>query len=122
MVTCLTANTPNPAATKSNTVADRPDRRPEATTDHRHDGARPAHHARRVRLQLEDDVPKAVRDVEAAIDGGSKAVHVATTTHMSLDEASRAAAGIGAGAVRISIGLEDPEDLVADLEQALAAS
>ena len=62
--------------------------------------------------------------VRATSLGGtvSKAVHVATTTHMSLDETSLAAAGIGAGAVRISIGLEDPEDLVADLEQALAAS
>jgi cystathionine gamma-synthase/O-acetylhomoserine (thiol)-lyase len=59
--------------------------------------------------------------VRATSLGGTvtKAVHVASTTHMSLDEASLAAAGIGAGAVRISIGLEEPEDLIADLEQAL---
>ena len=49
----------------------------------------------------------------------SKAVHVPTTTHMSWDDAALAAAGIGAGAVRISIGLEDAEDLVEDLNQAL---
>lgn len=49
----------------------------------------------------------------------TKAVHVATTTHKNLDEASLAAAGIDPGAVRISIGLEDPEDLIADLAGAL---
>ena len=47
--------------------------------------------------------------------------HVATTTHRQLDDDALAAAGIDPGAVRISIGLEDPEDLVADLEQALKA-
>ena len=49
----------------------------------------------------------------------SKAVHVATTTHVAMDAASLAAAGIDQGAVRVSIGLEDPEDLIADLTQAL---
>ncbi len=49
----------------------------------------------------------------------SKAVHVATTTHVAMDEASLAAAGIDPGAVRVSIGLEDAADLIADLRQAL---
>ncbi len=49
----------------------------------------------------------------------SKAVHVPTTTHLAMDDATLAAAGILPGAVRVSIGLEDPEDLVADLLQAL---
>jgi cystathionine beta-lyase/cystathionine gamma-synthase len=49
----------------------------------------------------------------------SKVSHVATTTHRQLDDRALAAAGIDPGAVRISVGLEDPEDLVADLEQAL---
>jgi cystathionine gamma-synthase/O-acetylhomoserine (thiol)-lyase len=49
----------------------------------------------------------------------SKAVHVATTTHLAMDDETLAAAGILPGAVRVSIGLEDPEDLVADLLQAL---
>jgi cystathionine gamma-synthase/O-acetylhomoserine (thiol)-lyase len=49
----------------------------------------------------------------------STAVHVPTTTHLAMDDVTLAAAGILPGAVRISIGLEDPEDLVADLLQAL---
>ncbi len=49
----------------------------------------------------------------------SKVSHVATTTHRQLDDAALAAAGIDPAAVRISVGLEDPEDVVADLEQAL---
>ncbi|MCU1588472.1 MAG: cystathionine gamma-synthase, partial [Frankiales bacterium] len=51
----------------------------------------------------------------------SKAVHVPTTTHKSLDDEALAAAGIGPGTVRISIGLEDADDLIADLTQALDA-
>ena len=49
----------------------------------------------------------------------SKAVHVATTTHVSMDDVALAAAGIDPGAVRVSIGLEDAEDLLADLTGAL---
>jgi O-acetylhomoserine/O-acetylserine sulfhydrylase-like pyridoxal-dependent enzyme len=44
---------------------------------------------------------------------------VASTTHRQLSEAELAGAGIGAGAVRISVGLEDADDVVADLLQAL---
>lgn len=46
---------------------------------------------------------------------------VATTTHRQLDDATLERAGIDAGTIRISVGLEDPEDLIADLRQALAA-
>ena len=46
--------------------------------------------------------------------------HVASTTHRQFDDAALAAARILPGAVRISIGLEDPDDLVRDLETALA--
>jgi len=55
--------------------------------------------------------------------GGTHSVvsHVATTTHRQLDDAALAAAGIDPGAVRISVGLEDPQDLLADLRQALDA-
>jgi len=49
----------------------------------------------------------------------SKAVHVASTTHLALSDEALRAAGIDPGAVRLSVGLEDPEDLVADLLQAL---
>ena len=41
-------------------------------------------------------------------------------SHRVLTPAERAGAGIPGGAVRLSIGIEDPEDLWADLEQALA--
>ena len=45
--------------------------------------------------------------------------HPATMTHASMDEAAQRAAGIGEGLLRLSIGIEDGEDLVTDLEQAL---
>jgi O-succinylhomoserine sulfhydrylase len=45
--------------------------------------------------------------------------HPATTTHQRLKPDARAALGIGDGLVRVSIGLEDPADLIADLRQAL---
>lgn len=54
-------------------------------------------------------------------DAKSIATHPATTTHQRLTEEERAALGIGPGLVRLSVGLEDPEDLIADLEGALAA-
>jgi cystathionine beta-lyase/cystathionine gamma-synthase len=53
--------------------------------------------------------------------GGAHTVvsHVASTTHRQMDDAALAAAGIAPSSVRVSIGLEDPEDLVRDLSQAL---
>jgi len=45
--------------------------------------------------------------------------HVATTTHRQMDDRALAAAGIDAGAVRFSIGLEDAEDLISDAYVAL---
>jgi cystathionine beta-lyase/cystathionine gamma-synthase len=45
--------------------------------------------------------------------------HPASTTHRQLDADARRAAGIADGLLRISVGLEDQEDIVADLEQAL---
>lgn len=52
-------------------------------------------------------------------DAKSLVTHPATTTHRRLSPAARAAAGIGDGVIRLSVGLESPEDLIADLEQAL---
>ncbi|WP_435975113.1 trans-sulfuration enzyme family protein [Streptomyces sp. Qhu_M48] len=46
-------------------------------------------------------------------------MHPASTSHHQLDEAALAAAGIGPGTVRISVGIEHVEDLWEDLEQAL---
>src|SRR5271154_4400495 len=53
--------------------------------------------------------------------GGTQTVvsHVASTTHRQLDDAALAAGGIDPGAVRFSIGLEDPEDLISDAYVAL---
>jgi len=53
--------------------------------------------------------------------GGTSTVasHVASTTHRQLDDDALRAASIPPGAVRLSIGLEDPDDLVADISGAL---
>ncbi len=53
-------------------------------------------------------------------DGKSLITHPATTTHHRFKPEERAALGIDDGLVRLSVGLEDPSDLVADMEQALA--
>ncbi len=55
-------------------------------------------------------------------DAKSLTTHPATTTHRRLSPEDRAKVGIVDGTVRISIGLEDPADLRADIEQALAAA
>jgi O-succinylhomoserine sulfhydrylase len=54
-------------------------------------------------------------------DAKSLATHPATTTHQRLTPEHRTELGIFARSVRLSIGLEDVDDLVADLEQALVA-
>src|SRR3954470_10750459 len=55
-------------------------------------------------------------------DAKSLVIHPATTTHWRMDDAALAAAGITAGTVRLSIGLEHPDDLIEDLSRALRAS
>lgn len=55
-------------------------------------------------------------------DAKSLVCHPATTTHSRLTEADRAEIGVTAGVVRLSIGLEDPEDLLEDIDRALAAA
>jgi cystathionine beta-lyase/cystathionine gamma-synthase len=52
----------------------------------------------------------------------SLAEHPATMTHASLPAESRRAVGIGDGLIRLSVGLEDAGDLVADLERGFAAA
>jgi O-succinylhomoserine sulfhydrylase len=54
-------------------------------------------------------------------DAKSIVTHPATTTHQRLTPDQRAALGIGDGLVRISIGLEDPADLIEDVSQALVS-
>ncbi|HEV3042528.1 MAG TPA: O-succinylhomoserine sulfhydrylase [Roseiarcus sp.] len=53
-------------------------------------------------------------------DAKSLVTHPATTTHQRLKPEARAHLGIGDGMVRLSVGLEDVEDLIEDLDQALA--
>ncbi|MDD2795054.1 O-succinylhomoserine sulfhydrylase [Acidocella sp.] len=53
-------------------------------------------------------------------DTKSLATHPATTTHMRIGPQERARLGISDGTVRLSVGLEDPADLIDDLTQALA--
>lgn len=55
-------------------------------------------------------------------DAKSLVCHPATTTHSRLTEADRAEIGVTASVVRLSIGLEDPEDLLEDIDRALAAA
>ncbi len=54
-------------------------------------------------------------------DSKSLITHPATTTHQRLEPEERAAMGIGDGLIRLSVGLEDPDDLKEDLARALRA-
>ncbi len=55
-------------------------------------------------------------------DAKSLAIHPATTTHSQLNEAEMSTAGVTPDFVRLSVGLEEIEDILWDLDQALAAS
>ncbi len=55
-------------------------------------------------------------------DTRSLIIHPASTTHAQLTEVQQIAAGAGPDVVRLSIGIEDAEDIIADLEQALASA
>ena len=52
-------------------------------------------------------------------DARSLVIHSASTTHRQLTAEQQIAAGAGPDVVRISIGIEDIEDIIADLDQAL---
>jgi O-acetylhomoserine (thiol)-lyase len=54
-------------------------------------------------------------------DARSLAIHPASTTHSQLSEEEMAAAGVTPGYVRLSIGIEHSDDIIADLDQALNA-
>jgi O-acetylhomoserine (thiol)-lyase len=55
-------------------------------------------------------------------DCRSLVIHPASTTHFRMDDAALAGAGIAQGTIRLSIGLEDPADLIEDLKRALKAA
>ena len=54
-------------------------------------------------------------------DARSLAIHPASTTHSQLSEKDQLAAGVTPGYVRLSIGIEHPDDIIADIDQALSA-
>ena len=53
-------------------------------------------------------------------DAKSLVIHPATTTHRQLSDTELAASNIGPGTIRVSIGIEDAQDLIADIDYALA--
>ena len=53
-------------------------------------------------------------------DTRSLIIHPASTTHQQLSDAQKVQAGAGPDVVRLSIGIEDKDDIIADLEQGLA--
>ena len=55
-------------------------------------------------------------------DAKSLITHPATTTHKNLSDEARTELGIGPGTLRLSVGLEDTDDLLEDIEQALKAA
>ncbi|MQY50794.1 O-acetylhomoserine aminocarboxypropyltransferase [Rhodocyclus tenuis] len=55
-------------------------------------------------------------------DAKSLVIHPASTTHFRMSDAALAAAGIAPGTIRLSVGLEDADDLLADLARGLAAA
>jgi len=52
-------------------------------------------------------------------DARSLAIHPSSTTHRQLNAEQQAAAGISPAFVRLSIGIEDPDDIISDIAQAL---
>ena len=55
-------------------------------------------------------------------DAKSLVIHPATTTHQQMDADALAAAGVSEDLIRLSVGLEDPQDLIDDLDRGLRAS
>ena len=55
-------------------------------------------------------------------DSRSLAIHPASTTHSQLSPEEQLSAGVTPGYVRLSIGIENTEDIIADIEQALFAA
>jgi O-acetylhomoserine (thiol)-lyase len=55
-------------------------------------------------------------------DAKSLAIHPATTTHSQMNEKQQTGAGISPGMIRLSVGIENIDDILADIEQAIAAA
>ncbi|MFY9263275.1 MAG: O-acetylhomoserine aminocarboxypropyltransferase/cysteine synthase [Actinomycetaceae bacterium] len=72
-------------------------------------------------VKFMDALKMITRQVHVA-DARSCVLHPASTTHRQVPEEDLNGAGITAGLVRLSIGIEDADDIIADIEQALAAA
>ena len=59
--------------------------------------------------------------VKAVGDAKSLVIHPASTTHQQLSSEERLSAGVSDDFIRLSVGLEDPGDIIADIDQALEA-
>jgi O-acetylhomoserine (thiol)-lyase len=68
------------------------------------------------------DALKMIKRLVNIGDAKSLACHPATTTHRQLDQEELARAGVSQDMVRLSIGIEHSEDIIADIEQALVAA
>jgi O-acetylhomoserine (thiol)-lyase len=55
-------------------------------------------------------------------DARSLAIHPASTTHSQLSSEEQIASGVTPGYVRLSVGIEHIDDIIADIDQALAAA
>jgi O-succinylhomoserine sulfhydrylase len=55
-------------------------------------------------------------------DSRTIGTHPASTTHSKLSEQEREAIGIYPGSIRVSVGLEDPDDIIHDIKQAIERS
>ena len=55
-------------------------------------------------------------------DAKTLIIHPASTTHQQLSPEERAKAGVSDEFIRLSVGIEDPEDIITDLDQAIQAS
>lgn len=78
--------------------------------------------ARKAAQRVVDHVAKDAYTLTLAVSLGHVRTlieHPASMTHAALDAKAQVAAGIDPGGIRLSVGLEDPRDLVADLEDAL---
>jgi O-acetylhomoserine (thiol)-lyase len=75
-----------------------------------------------------ETAPKFIDSVELAShlanvgDAKTLVIHPDSTTHQQLDDSAKLAAGVSPEFIRVSVGIEDIEDIIADFDQALTAS
>ena len=68
------------------------------------------------------DKLKMIAIVTHVADAKTSVLHPASHTHRQLNDEQLVAAGVSPGMIRLSVGIEHVDDIIGDLEQALAAS